>query len=591
MTHGVQGGRFLVRPVGEADPFIPEELSPELQQLRGLAIDFVEGEVIPRDDDIEAQTPGVLPTLLKKAGELGLMMVEVPEAFGGLGLGKIAATVVAEGAAGQGSFTAALMCQTGIATMPVLYFGTCEQQEKYLSKLATGEFLGAYALTEAGAGSDALAARTKAVKTPDGKWYLLNGEKQFITNGGFADLMTVFAKVDGEHFSAFLVERTMPGVSHGPEEKKMGIYGSSTVPLILQDAKVPAANLLGEVGKGHQIAFASLNIGRWKLGAATMGQCKRILRRVVQYVKERHQFGEPLAAFELTQQKIAEMAIKIFLCESIVYRYAGEIDRGVAALDPAGATHFRERAKINEALAIEASISKVFCSESLFECADEAVQLFGGYGYLREYRPERYYRDNRINRIWEGTNEINRFLIPGTLMKRMAKGGIDFLTELTTILGELKSGFATVDPAVPLAVWQDQVNQLKKLVIYVGGVAVNVYGPDIQQRQQILHDMADLAIAAYVADSALARVLKLHRRDAAAAQLPLCMVTAYLARRLPELKMLANQAVANIAAGDAEKYRPYGKAVGKFLHYLPFDLVAARRDIAAVILARGEYGW
>lgn len=585
MSDAVQGGRFLVTPVGDADPFIPEELSSEFVQLRQMAQDFIDGEVLPRDAEIESQTPGVMATLLKKAGALGLMMVEVPQEYGGLGIGKVAATAVAEGSAAQGSFIVALMCQTGIAMLPLLYYGSHEQKQKYLGKLASGEMVGSYALTEAGAGSDALAGRMKATKTPDGKFYVLNGEKQFITNGGFADLYTVFAKVDGDKFTAFLVERTMPGVSHGPEEKKLGVHGSSTVPLILQDAKVPVANLLGDIGRGHKIAFQTLNVGRWKLAAGAVGGCKRIMETTMRYVKERRQFGKTLAEFELTKQKLAEMAIQTFLLESIVYRYAGDVDRANSAVDATQPNAYRQWAEITEELAIEASICKVFGSEAVYALADECVQLFGGYGYIRDYRPERYLRDTRIHRIWEGTNEVNRFLIPGTLMKRMAKGGVDFLGEITAILDQFRSGFPVADANAPLAHWQNQVNQLKKLVVYVGGVGVNVFGPEIQEHQQLLYDLADLTIAAYVADSALARVLKVHRQSPSLAKIPTLIVTAYLAKRLPELKILATQCLADVAKGDRATFAPYAKAMDRFFPYEPFDLGAARNTIADHLIA------
>ncbi len=589
MNESVQGGRFLVTPVGDVDSCIPEELSSEFVQLRQMAQDFVEGEVLPRDAEIEAQTPGVMATLLKKAGELGLLMVEVPQECGGLGLGKVAATAVAEGSAAQGSFIVALMCHTGIAMLPLLYYGNPQQQQKYLSKLATGAMVGSYALTEANAGSDALAGRMKATKTPDGKFYLLNGEKQFITNGGFADLYTVFAKVDGDKFSAFLVERTMPGVSHGPEEKKMGVHGSSTVPLILQDAKVPVDNLLGEIGKGHKIAFQTLNVGRWKLAAGAVGGGKRIIETVGRDGKERRQFGKTLAEFELTKQKLAEMAMRTFLLESIVYRYAGDVDQANSHVSATAPDVYRQWAAITEELAIEASICKVFGSESAFALADEAVQLFGGYGYIRDYRAERYLRDARIHRIWEGTNEINRFLIPGTLMKRMAKGGIDFLGELTTILEQFRTGFPVVDANAPLAYWQNQVNQLKKLVIYVGGVGVNVFGPEMQEHQQFLYDLAELIIAAYVADSGLARVLKIIKRAPDQAMIPTQLVTSYLVKRLPELKVLALQCLADVAAGDEKTFQPYRKAMERFFGDEPCDLRTIRNCIADAVLAHGGY--
>lgn len=588
MSGSIYGGSFLMQPVGEVPQAVPEQLPEELRQLRQTAIDFIEGEVMPRDGDIEHKTPGVMPTLLKKAGELGFLLVEVPEQFGGAALGKVASTAVTEGLAGQASFLAAFSCHTGIGTLPLLHYGNEVQRGKYLPKLATGEMLASYALTEAGSGSDALAARTTAVKTADGKFYLLNGEKMFITNGGFADLYTVFAKVDGEQFSAFLVERTMAGVSHGPEEQKLGMKGSSTVPLILQDAKVPVENLLGEVGKGHKIAFNTLNVGRWKLGAACLGSCKGIVRMVVQYVKERQQFGQPLAHFELIQQRVAEEAVQAYLVESVIYRYAGDLDCLNAAIDKSAPGASLQQVQQTEELVIEASICKVFASEALNYLGDDAVQLFGGYGYIEDYRPAHYYRDNRINRIWEGTNEINRLLIPGTMLKRMVKGTLDLLTEVQTIMGELRSGFPTVPADAPLAEWQNQVNQLKKLAVYAGGVAVNTYGPEIQERQQVLFDLADLMIGAFVADTAMARVLTLLRAGLPA-ELPTLMTQCYLAQRIPQLKVVAQQLLCNVVKGDAEQFVPIQKAVQRFCPPLPFDLCAARKTVADAVLHAGGY--
>ncbi|MBI4238437.1 MAG: acyl-CoA dehydrogenase family protein [Deltaproteobacteria bacterium] len=585
-----QGGQFLLTPVGAARTFIPEDLPPELQQLRTTIQDFSEGEVLPREAEIEAKTPGIMATLLKKAGELGLLMVEIPEVYGGLGLGKVAATAVAEGATGQGSFVVSLLCHTGIGTLPLLHYGSEAQKQKYLPKLASGEMLAAYALTEANAGSDALAARTRATLSKDGKYYLLNGEKVFITNGAFADLFTVFAKVDGEKFSAFLVERSFPGVSHGPEEHKMGIRGSSTVSVILQDAKVPAENLLGEIGKGHKIAFNTLNVGRWKLGAGCAGASKYVLKLIVQYIQERQQFGKPLAAFEAMQQLLADCAIQTFLTETLVYRYAGDLDALFDTIDDAAANAGPAQARMTEELNAEASIAKVFCSEAYDAICDAAVQMHGGYGYVMEYRPERLYRDSRINRIFEGTNEINRLLIPGTLLKRMAKGGPDFFGEIQRILDWLRTGFPPVGASAPLAVWQMQVDQLKKLAIYVGAVAVNKYGPEVQERQQVLMDLAEIIIAAYVADSALARVLRLTTQGANAA-IPTLMVSTYLATRLPELEVLARQTLTNIGEAKPAEYKPTHKALSRFLSHVPFDTRAAKSQIAQTILQQGGYAW
>jgi alkylation response protein AidB-like acyl-CoA dehydrogenase len=484
------------------------------------------------------------------------------------------------------------MCHTGIATLPILYYGNEAQRQKYLPKLASGEFLGAYALTEPGSGSDALAAKAKAVLSPDGKYYILNGEKTFITNGGFADLYTVFAKVDGEKFTAFLVERTMPGVSTGPEEHKMGIHGSSTVPLILQDCKVPVENVLGEVGKGHKIAFNILNVGRWKLGAACVGACKRLFEISTKYITERTQFGRQLASFELIRDMVANSAIRTYMIESIVYRYAGMLDDIAAKMDHNAADFYPQMLKVIEEFAIEASITKVYGSEALSFVSDEAVQMLGGYGFIEDYSVSRFYRDNRVNRIFEGTNEINRLLISGTLMKRMAAGKIDFMTVLQTILTELKTGFPKTDPQKPLAAFQDQVERFKRLAIYLGGVAVNKYGPAIQEKESILAAVANCVMEAYVADSAMRRLLKLRAgKGEAACKVPTDIVCTYLTDRLPELHAMADSALVSIAEGNESEYLPYLKATRRLCPRVGWDSGAAKNRIAEVLISKQSYAW
>ncbi|MBI4367710.1 MAG: acyl-CoA dehydrogenase family protein [Deltaproteobacteria bacterium] len=586
------GGTFLLDPVAAARFVIPEECTTEQRQLAESAREFIEREVVPRDAEIEAGTPGVMPALLKKAGALGLLMIEIPERYGGLNLGKVTASIIAEAATGQGSFIVAFICHNGIGTLPILYYGSAEQRQRYLPRLATGELLGAYALTEAESGSDALAAKTHATKTPDGSAYLLNGEKLFVTNGGFADLYTIFAKVDGERFTAFLVERGTPGLTVGPEEHKLGIHGSSTVPLGLQDVRVPVENVLGEVGKGHRIAFNILNVGRYKLGAACIGGAKRILAIGVKYVRERRQFGHALADFGAIQQKIAECAMRIFIGESMGHRYASALDAGLAGSDWQDEAAYERLRDVTKDLTIEASIVKVYGTEASSFIADEVLQMHGGYGFLTEYAPARYYTDLRINRIFEGTNEINRLLITGTLLKRIGDSTLDFLGAFQQLLAELKKGFPAVAVAEPLAVWQDQVNQLKKLALYVGGVAVNTFGTEIEERQPVLMDVANLIIATYAADSGLGRVLKIWRTAGPeAAALPAALVTTYLAERLPRCKILARQTLVNIAGGDAAVAKPYLKAVERFLPFVPADTAAGRCAIAAHVLAYGGYGW
>ncbi|PIR20207.1 MAG: acyl-CoA dehydrogenase [Deltaproteobacteria bacterium CG11_big_fil_rev_8_21_14_0_20_47_16] len=587
-----QGGDFLLTPLNDDYIFIPDELDSTVRELADVTVQFMTKEVMPLLKDIEDKKPGVMSNLLKKTGELGLLMVEVPEKYSGMGMGKVTATAISENVTHDGSFAVAFMCHTGIATLPILYYGTEDQKQKYLPKLASGEFLGAYALTEPGSGSDALAAKTKAVLSPDGKHYILNGEKTFITNGGFADLYTVFAKVDGEKFTAFLVERTMPGVSTGPEEHKMGIHGSSTVPLILQDCKVPVENVLGEVGRGHKIAFNILNVGRWKLGAACVGSCKRLFEITTKYITERMQFGKPLSSFELIRNMVANSAIKTFMIESIVYRYAGMLDQISASLDHNADDFYSKMLKVIEEFAIEASIAKVYGSEALSLVSDDAVQMLGGYGFIEDYSVARFYRDNRVNRIFEGTNEINRMLISGTLLKRMVAGKIDFMTSLQTVLDQLKTGFPTTDSKKPWAAFQDQVERYKRLAIYFGGVAVNKYGPAIQEHEGVLAVLADCITAAYVADSSMRRLLKL-RTNAGdpKCKIPADIVCTYLAERLPQLQAMVEQSLISIADGNKEEYLPYLKAMRRLCPQMSWDCQAAKGRIAEAIITKHSYAW
>ena len=566
------GGSFLLISTGSEPISTPEQLSADQKALGQAAHDFVEREILPLNDKIESRESGLMPRLLKKAGEIGLLMAEVPENYGGLGLGKVAATVLAENATSQGSFQVACMCHTGIGTLPIIYWGTEAQKQKYLPKLATGEMLAAYALTEANAGSDALSGRTTAKLSADKKKYILNGEKIFITNGGFADLITVFAKVDGK-VTAFLVERTFKGVSTGPEEKKMGIHGSSTVPVILQDAEVPVENVLGELGKGHKVAFNTLNVGRWKLGAGCVGASKRLLAISAKYVMERAQFGQPIGEFELIREKIADGEIRTYLLESLVYRYAGTLDEAHAR-----ASNAAEKVKQLEEYAIEASIAKVYGSEVLQFVSDESVQMHGGYGFCEDYVVERFYRDCRINRIFEGTNEINRMIIPGTLLKRAMAGQLDFMGEIGNILGWLKSGFPKRDASQPLAIWQDACDQLKRLAIYVCAVGVQKYADKIQERQSLLAGVADMVIDAYAIESGLVRAIqsknKFHEE----------MTKVYIAERLPHLKALARQLLANIAEANEAEFVKYEKALERIVPRITFDTRKAKETIAANIL-------
>ncbi len=585
-----QGASWLLTRVGEEKIFIPEDLSQDQKEFGKTVKDFVDNEVFPNNEKIEHQEPGVSVGLLKKAGEIGLLMAEIPEAYGGLGLGKITSTVMSEMATAQGSWTVSYMCHTGIGTLPILYFGTPAQKEKYLPKLATGETIGAYALTEAGSGSDALAAKTRAVLSPDGKYYILNGEKMFITNGAWADVITVFAKIDGEHFTGFIVEKDFEGVSHGKEEEKMGIKGSSTTTIVLQDAKVPIENVLGEIGKGHKIAFNVLNIGRWKLGAAGVGGCKRILEYSVKYVKERKQFGQPLADFELIQNMIAECVIRTYVTESMMYRYAGTLDDAIATLDKGDAEYDKKVLKMIEEFAIEASIAKVFGSEVLDFVADLGVQMHGGYGYVVEYPVEAFYRNARINRIFEGTNEINRMIIPGTLLKRAMKGEMDLMGEIQRILVQLKEGFPKETSNRVLTNRINLVNQAKKLAVYVSGVAVQKYMADIKDRQMFMSDMADFIIEVYAMESALLRTLQLMEKlGEEKCQTQIAITKAYITEKCMELVTRARQFCANVAKGDDAAYEKYEKAINRILEVKPIDTLDLKLHIAGQAIEKDGY--
>lgn len=584
---GPYSASFLWEPVGRWDQFIPEELNEEQRELARLARDFIKNEIESVREKLESKIdPNLVPNLLKKAGELGLLMAEIPENYGGLGLNKKTATVIAENGTGWSSFIVPVMCHTGIGTIPILYYGTEEQKKKYLPKLATGEFLGAYALTEAGSGSDALAAKTRALLSEDKKFYILNGEKQFITNGAFADLFTVFAKVDGDKFTAFIVEKSFPGLSHGKEEKKMGIHGSSTVSLILQDCKVPVENVLGEVGKGHRIAFNVLNIGRWKLGAACMGSCKRLIEFTSKYLKERKQFDKPIASFQALREKLANDMIRIYLGESLIYAYAGALDDACAKI-PLTEERYKFVVKKVKGLNIEASIAKVYGSEVLDYVADDCVQMYGGYGFIQDYPPEQFYRDSRINRIFEGTNEINRLLIPDTLMRRSLKGSIDLMTPIQNVLSGLKAGYPKTDAARPMGEWIDYLETLKRLNFYFVGVVVQKYMEKLKEKQSLVMLMADLVIEIYAIHSGLQRALKIRKLlGAEKSAFAEKMTMAYLSEKGPELQARVRQALFNIAEGNAALFASYEKAISLVFQPKFAPTETLKEEIAAAVLEK-----
>ena len=562
------GGWLLEAP---ETVYAPEDFDETVREIARTTRTFAEREVLPLLDRMEHGELELNLDLMRKAGALGLLAVEIPEEYGGLDLPKVVSTVIAEELAGTGGFSVTYGAHSSIGTLPLVYFGTEEQKRKYLPRLASGEWVAAYCLTEPGSGSDALAARTRATLSEDGKHYVLNGVKQWISNAGFAQLFTVFAKVDGEHFTAFLVERNTPGLSFGPEEKKMGIKASSTRQVILQDVRVPVENVLGEIGKGHKIAFNVLNVGRYKLGAGAIGGSKRALELSAKYAKERHQFGRPIASFGLIQEKLAEMATRIYAGESAVYRTVGLIDEALEGKRGAEAV----LAGIEE-YAVEASIIKVLGSEVLDYAVDEGVQIHGGYGYSQEYPIERAYRDARINRIFEGTNEINRLLIPGMLLRRAMKGHLPLFQAAQRLQKELLEP-SFEEPEDREAAY---VQNLKKLALMVMGLAALRFGEKVEEEQEVLAAAADILIETYAAESGLLRA----RRLGGVAQ---AMARFYLLQALDRAQVRALGVLPRLAEGD--ELRLALSAARRLTKREALDLVAIRREVAQAVLEREGY--
>jgi alkylation response protein AidB-like acyl-CoA dehydrogenase len=504
------GGGFLLEKTGSATILVPETLSDEQRLMKQTADDFMRREVEPLTAQIDEKKPGLMRELLRKSGEVGLLGHDVPEEYGGLGGDKTSSSLIFEAASRQGSFAVSFGAHVGIGTMPLVLFGTAAQRQKYLPRLATGELIAAYALTEPGSGSDALAAKTKAVLSADGKTWRLTGTKQYITNAGFADLFTVFAKVDGDKFTGFLIERGAPGLTIGPEEHKLGIRGSSTCALYLEDCQIPADNVLGTVGQGHKIAFNILNIGRWKLGVGAIGGAKYCLELGVKYARDRKQFGKPIAEFDLIRKKLGDAATQTYVAEAMAFRTAGLLDARSALIDPSDPQAQKKQIDAIEEHAIEASIIKVFGSEMLFVTADETLQIFGGAGYITDYPIERISRDARINRIFEGTNEINRLLVPGTLLKRALQGRLPLMAMVTELQAEL------VDPSKinwtpasgPLGLECQKCDFAKRAVTYAAQLAVQKYLQGISEKQELLGVLADALILVYAMDSAITRTMQ-----------------------------------------------------------------------------------
>jgi alkylation response protein AidB-like acyl-CoA dehydrogenase len=583
------GGSFLLEERGPEDVFTPEDFTEQHQLIGQTAEEFAVNEILPNIDKIEHKDFSVTRDLLKKAGELGLSGVEIPEAYGGLEMDKVTAAVIADHIAKYAGFATTWGGHTGIGTLPIVYFGTEEQKKKYLPRLASGEIIGAYALSEASSGSDAMNCRTRAQLSPDGTYYVLNGEKMWITNAGFADLFTVFAKIDGEKFSAFLVERTFPGISIGAEEHKMGIRGSSTCPVILNDCKVPAQNLLGEIGKGHVIAFNILNVGRFKLGAMCIGGARVALENSIGYAKQRKAFNKVIADFGLVREKIANMAVGIYAGESLVYRTVGMMDAALNQVDKNGPDAAKETRKAIEEYAVECSIIKVWGSEMIDYVADEMVQIYAGYGFVEEYPAERTYRDARINRIFEGTNEINRLIITGFLLKRAMSGQLPLMPAIKKLMDEVLSGPAVMeDFDGPLAEEGKLATQAKKLGLFVAGAATQKYMQTIQDQQEIMGEIADIVIEAYAMESVVLRSRKfIQTKGEAAGALAVAMTRVYLSQAMGKVEAAAKKILAAVAEGDM--LRTQLAILRRLAKHDPFNTIALRQEIAAKMIERGKY--
>lgn len=585
----LKGGEWLVKESSAFDTYTPEDFVEEQLMIRDMCDQFLDAEVYPILDRIDNLEPGLMQSLVRKAGEQGLLSVSFPDEFGGLGKDFITSTLVNEYLGAGHSFSVAIAAHTGIGTLPILYFGTPEQKQKYIPKLITGEWAGAYGLTEPNSGSDALGAKTSARLSDDGKYYLLNGQKCWITNGGFAQVYTVFAKVDGDKFTAFIVERGTEGFTQGPEEHKMGIKGSSTVQLYFQDCKVPVENLLGEIGKGHRIAFNILNIGRLKLCAAAIGGARRALNGTVEYAKTREQFKQPISNFGAIKHKLAEMAIQIFVGESALYRTAKWIDDKEEELLAAGKAENEALLGGAEEYAIECAILKVYGSEALDFVVDEGVQVHGGNGFSAEYNISRAYRDSRINRIYEGTNEINRLLTLDMTLKRAMQGRLDLMGPAMAVQKELMSipDFGAEDDA-PFAKEKKLVANLKKAILMVSGAAVQKLMMKIDQEQEVLMNIADMAIAVYHAESVLLRAMKLSdQRGEAASSYQLDIMRTYLYDAADKVNKAGKDAVNSFSDGDEQRMILMG--LKRFTKAEPFNTKESRRRIADKMISEGKY--
>ena len=577
-----RGGAWLLATTPPETVFTPERLTDEQRLIDRTANEFVTREVIDQNDQLETKDWDLARRLLRRCGELGLLGTDVPEAYGGVGLDKVCSALIAGSLGHAGSFSTAFGAQTGLVIMPVRAFGTEAQKRRYLPGLVSGETVGAYCLSESGSGSDALGAKTRATRQADGS-FLLNGEKMWITNGGFADVYIVFAKVDGEQFTAFIVERAFEGVTSGAEEHKMGLLGSSTTPVLLRDARVPAENVLGEIGRGHIVAFSVLNYGRFKLAASTVGGARSAIGEAARYGADRRQFGRPIATFGAIRHKLGEMAIRTYAVEAMTFRTAGLLDTAIAGSE--------EDATLVEALeeyAVESSILKVAGSETLHHVLDENVQIHGGNGYVKDYAAERHYRDSRVNRIFEGTNEINRLLIPGRLVRMATRGELPLIPAARALQEELMAGARPAEPGDgPLDAPRAAVGMFKKAALAVIGLALERYGKGLSDEQEVLSSAADILIDTYAAESAVLRAGQAAEARGLEPGLQVDAARAYVNDAAMRIEVGARSALAAMTEGDT--LRTHLAALRRLLKVPPINTVAIRRALADKVVERGRY--
>ncbi len=584
------GGTFLIESRAPAEIFTPEDLNEEQRQIAATAARFAREEILPRVAAIEAKQPGAMESLLRKAAELGFTAPDISEDYGGMALDKVSSTLVTDHISVLASFSTAFGAHVGIATLPLVWYGTEDQKQNFLPKLATCEWIGAYGLSEASSGSDAMNIRTRATLAPDGTHYILNGEKQWLTNAGIAGLFTVFAKIDGEKFSAFLVERGTPGLTVGAEEHKLGIRGSSTCPLVLQDCKIPKENLLGEAGKGHRIAFNVLNVGRFKLGVACIGGARHALTAMIRYAKERRAFGKSIAEFGMIQRKISASAAQLYAAESMAYRTAGLIDARAAKFAVENPDAPVDGARNMEEYAVECSILKIYGSEMLSLVADELIATMGGYGYTEEYPAERTYRDARINRIFEGTNEINRLIVTGWMMKRAMSGKLPLLAAIKRVMDEVTEP-PSLDGAQgsgePLAREAEVLSKTKKITLFAAGVASQRYMTALENEQEIVADLADMIAQVYALESALLRAQKL----AAGKRNPAEAAAAMTGLLADEAMALAERASRRVlaACGEGDALATQLAILRRLSRFTPADAVALSRTVAKHAIALERY--